>query len=145
MHSKSAVIIKGNPALVVNNERAITFYKELASFLEELGFSVKFDSGEPYTTPPSADLWIGHSRGADRLRFAPSGILTIGIGVPESTEDTIFPIVNHPDDEMVNRKFSSGKIIEGKGNDELDDTNHYILTEEMKAEIIEIIKKRDRP
>src|SRR3989338_8981017 len=140
MQSKSAVIIKGNLMLVTNNERADIFYKELASFLEQLGFSVKFDSGEPYTTPPPADLWIGHSRGSDRLRFAPPGTITIGIGVPESTEDIIFPIVNHPDDEMVKRKFSLGTVVEGKENDELDDTNHYVLTEEMKYEILKIIK-----
>ncbi len=141
MHNKSAVIIKGNPALVNNNERADIFYKELASFLEQLGFSVKFDFGEPHTTPPPADLWVGHSRGSDRLRFAPPETLTIGIGVPESTGDTPFPIVNHPDDKMVNRKFSSGKVIEGMEGDELDDANHYVLSEDMKAEIIKIIKR----
>ena len=141
MQTKTAVIIKGNPALVAENERADSFYKELGSFLEELGFSVKFDPGEPYTSPEPADLWIGHSRGADRLRFAPLGTIVIGIGVPESTEDTSFPVVNHPDDETTKRKFSSGKVVEGKENNELDDSNHYILTGDMKEKIVEIIKR----
>ena len=141
MQNKTAVIIKGNPVLVTNNEQANVFYKELASFLEELGFIVKFDPGEPFTTPEPADLWIGHSRGSDRLRFAPESTITIGIGVPKSTENNLFPVVNHPDDEMVKRKFSSGKVVEGKENEELDDSNHYILTKDMKTRIAEIIKR----
>ncbi len=141
MYSKSAVIIKGNPKLVENNKRADIFYKELASFLEKLGFSVKFDLGEPYTTPPSADLWVGHSRGSDRLRFAPTETLILGIGVPNSSGGNNFPVVNHPDDEMVKPKYSSGIIIDGKINVELDDMNHYILTEEMKKSIVDIIKR----
>ena len=142
MSHKSAIIIKGNPALIKNNKRADIFYKDLALFLEELGFSVEFHSGEPYTSPKSADLWVGHSRGADRLRFAPFGTKVIGIGVPESTEEDNFPIVNHPDDEMAKRKFSEGKVINGKKNNMLDDTNHYILTDDMKMEIKSIIEEK---
>lgn len=144
MSSKSAIIIKGNPALVENNEKANAFYKELASFLEELGFKVSFDSGEPFTSPEPADLWVGHSRGSDRLRFAPAGTLVIGIGVPDSDRENNFPVVNHPDDAMVKRKYISGVAIDGKVNMTLDDSNHYVLTDEMRRAIIEIIK-RGRP
>ncbi len=144
MNSKSAVIIKGNPELVTNNERADIFYNELKSFLESLGFSVSFDSGEPYTAPQPADLWVGHSRGSDRLRFAPFGTLVLGIGVPDSEQENDFPIVNHQDDEMVKRKYDSGIIVDGKVGIKIDDSNHYLLTEEMKKSIADIIK-RGRP
>ena len=66
--NKTAVIIKGNPKFIDNNKDADSFYEEIKSFLEDLGFEVSFDKGEPYTSPDKADLWIGHSRGADRLR-----------------------------------------------------------------------------
>ncbi len=139
--NKSAIIIKGNSALIENNERADIFYKELSSFLEELGFDVQFDAGEPYTTPPLADLWIGHSRGSDRLRFAPPETLVLGIGVPDSEGENNFPVVNHPDDEMVKRKYSLGVVIDGKVGIELDDANHYVLTGDMRLAIEEIIKR----
>jgi len=142
MPNKSAVIIKGNQALVKNNKQASLFYQDLAFLLEKLGFSVEIDSGEPFTVPKPADLWIGHSRGADRLRFAPSGTKVIGIGVPESTGDDDFPIVNHPDDEMVKLKFSKGKIVIGEEDNKIDDTNHYILTDDMKMEIKNIIEEK---
>lgn len=135
---KTAVIVKGNPKLIDGNTKADVFYNELKIFLESLGFEVSFDVGEPFTQPQNADVWIGHSRGADRLRFALPAIITIGIGVPESEEQNNFHVVNHPDDKMTKRKFDSGEIIEGDKN--ITDDNHYLLTEEMKNEIKNIIK-----
>lgn len=111
---KTAIIIKGNPTFVSNNAEADAFYHALAEFLRALGFHVSFDPGEPYTSPKSADVWIGHSRGVDRLRFAPDGIITIALG----TEGGI----NHPLDKSLR-----------KGD--VPDSYHYILTEEMKGEI----------
>ena len=138
---KTAVIIKGNPELITGNEKADDFYKELKSFVEGLGFEVTFDAGEPFTLPKTADLWIGHSRGADRLRFAPEGTIVIGIGVPESVEGNSFSVVNHPEDQLAHRVYESGKIIRGEDTTHLDDTYHYILSEEMKTSISEIIKR----
>ena len=138
---KTAVIIKGNPILVVGNERADKFYNELKSFLESLDFKVAFDNGEPFTSPSPADLWIGHSRGSDRLRFAPPGTIVIGLGVPDSVEGNNFPVVNHPEDELAHRVYESGKIIKGEDTGHLDDTYHYVLSEDMKAQISEIIKR----
>ncbi len=138
---KTAVIIKGNPALVNGNVRADTFYADLKTFLESLDFEVSFDAGEPYTTPPKADVWIGHSRGSDRLRFALPETIVVGLGVPESVEGHSFPVVNHPKDELAHRVYKSGKILRGEDTAHLDDTNHYILTDDMKRQLIEIIQK----
>jgi hypothetical protein len=138
--SKTAVIIKGNPALITNNPRADAFYEDLEKVLILAGYDVRFNAGEPYTSPDSADLWIGHSRGADRLQFAPEGTLVIGVGVPLSTGETTFPIVNNPEDKMSQRIFSEGKIVEGEPLETLDDDNHYILTEGMKKQILDLIK-----
>lgn len=139
--SKTSVIIKGNPKLVENNKSAEAFYLELKLFLESLSYEVLLDLGEPYTTPPTADLWIGHSRGSDRLRFAPEGTIIIGLGVPTSVEGNNFAVVNHPRDELAHRVYEGGKIIKGEDTGHLDDTYHYVLTEDMKKEIVEIIEK----
>jgi len=111
---KTAVIIKGNPRYIENNKRADLFYEDLKNFLISLNFKVSFDSGEPYTQPNKADVWIGHSRGADRLRFADPEIKTISIG----------------------------STIENSINNKLDNFNekepndfHFILSDEMKEEI----------
>lgn len=84
-----AVIIKGNPYYVSRAEKAAydKFYAEVRSILLDSGFSqVVFDAGEPYTTPPKADLWVGHSRGGDRLRFAPEGTKTLRLDDYENSE-----------------------------------------------------------
>ena len=134
---KTAIIIKGNPELIVGNPLAEEFYNKLKFFLEKLGYAVSFDPGEPYTTPAAADLWIGHSRGADRLRFAPPGTVTIGIGVPETEEPPTFAIINHPDDTVAKRRYQGGKLA---ANDATDDSHHYTLTEAMKRALAQAIK-----
>ena len=110
---KTAVIIKGNPKYIKNNTQANYFYNQLEKILKKLGFEVSFDSGEPFSTPKEANVWIGHSRGADRLRFAPNTTITISIG--SKLKDSI----NHPKDtnEIIPNKF------------------HYILTDEMIEEL----------
>ena len=135
----TAVIITGNPELIDGNARAEAFYGELAAFLEAQGYRVSRDPGAPFTEPPAADLWIGHSRGADRLRFAPSGTRTIGIGVPAGEESAPFPIVNHPDDALANRTFRAGAPMAPQ-EDGIDDAHHYVLDEGMKARLIELLK-----
>ena len=83
-----AVIIKGNPKRILSNQ----IYDDLKKLLENLGMEVIFDDGEPYTKPPKSDIWIGHSRGVDRLQFAPKDTLTIKLG--SSDKDAL----NHPDE-----------------------------------------------
>lgn len=116
---KTAVIIKGNPKFVDGNRDADRFYNELKLFLESLGYVVSLDTGEPYTEPKAADVWVGHSRGVDRLRFASEGTVTIAIGAEGG--------INHPQDKSLR-----------KGD--VPDQYHYMLTDEMKEQIFRLLK-----
>ena len=101
---KTAVIIKGNPDHITKSNASHlenSFYTELKKIVESEGYSVSFDPGLPYTQPKDADVWLGFSRGADRLRFAPSGTLTIPVGshTPKA--------INHPVDAAWQRKHKN--------------------------------------
>ncbi len=111
----SAVIITGNPRYIKNNPKAETFYRDIEDHLSALGYTVQRDPGEPYTSPVFADLWIGHSRGADRLRFAKPGTRTIAFG--SSREGAI----NHPDD-----------IVNVTPHTFTPPDAHYVLTNAMR-------------
>ncbi|NDB66000.1 MAG: hypothetical protein EB168_10115, partial [Euryarchaeota archaeon] len=76
---RTAVVIKGNPKYTegANKKGYDAFYKKVQDILANAGYSVSFDPGEPFTVPNKADLWVGHSRGSDRLRFAPKDIATL--------------------------------------------------------------------
>lgn len=81
--NRKAVVIKGNPKYInsdKNKELANDFYNKIGNHLNDRGFDVVFDDGEPYTSPQEADLWVGHSRGVDRLRFADKGTILVGLG-----------------------------------------------------------------
>jgi hypothetical protein len=85
-----AYIIKGNPEVMKNNmEDYDKFYNSVADVLKAKGMTVAFDAGEPDTLPPGGKLWVGHSRGADRLRFAPKGVSTLRLDdyEPQETRD----------------------------------------------------------
>ena len=87
VNSRKAIIIKGNPAYIKDNSDADKFYRQIEYLLKELGYDVGFDAGEPNTVPDEdADLWVGHSRGADRLRFAPSKTQTVKLDDYEPEE-----------------------------------------------------------
>jgi len=118
----TAVVIKGNPEYISGHD---DFYEEIKDFLEEQGYKVSFDKGAPYTVPPKADLWIGHSRGSDRLEGAVPEYAkaVLAIGVPEPDKQP-FPAINHPDDDP-------------KMGKEPDDA-HFIFTKKMKNKIKEI-------
>jgi len=111
---RTAVIIKGNPAYVAGNPKADAFYKAISGELKAHGYTVSMDAGAPYTSPPAADLWVGHSRGVDRLRYAPQGTKTIALGVPDG--------LSHPKDNSVQGKHVPNKY-------------HYVLTPEMKNKL----------
>lgn len=85
-----AVIIKGNPAYVEDpkvRDIATAFYNEIKLILEDRGFSVVFDTGADYTIPDEkAAVWIGHSRGIDRLQYAPPGTKTIELQTADHTK-----------------------------------------------------------
>jgi hypothetical protein len=62
-----AILITGNPKYI-NNEIARSYYREIIEFLQDNGVAVTIDPGADYTCPPKADFYIGHSRGAGRIR-----------------------------------------------------------------------------
>lgn len=116
LESKTAIIIKGNPKFIKNND----FYQEIADYLTSKGFSVEFDNGEEYTIPPKADIWIGHSRGADRLKYAPKETKTIAFGskLPNA--------INHPKDDVETSFHTISKS---------PPEYHFVFTDEMKKAI----------
>ena len=118
---KTAIIIKGNPKYTKGNNEANKFYEAVKAHLEENGYQVKFNSGGAYTEPEKADLWVGHSRGSDRLQFAPKGTRTVALGVSDG--------ITHPKDNTAG--------ITGKpSNDFQPNKFHYTLTNEMKKAMI---------
>jgi hypothetical protein len=78
-----AIIIKGNSKYTGNHRvkpLARAFYEEIKQILENKGYRVEFDAGLPYTIPKIySKVWVGHSRGVDRLRFAPKGVQTVAL------------------------------------------------------------------
>lgn len=77
-----AVVIMGNPRFTEDpkiRHMATVLYCQIKMFLQGR-YVVKFDAGKPFTLPDThAKLWVGHSRGIDRLQFAPKGIKTIAL------------------------------------------------------------------
>lgn len=130
---KTAVIIKGNPDHISasgTSHLKDQFYNKLKRILESEGYSVSFDKGLPYTQPKDADVWVGFSRGVDRLRFAPRHTTTIPIGskVPNA--------INHPVDGAWQRKYSHldmSKIPE-KDRPPIPE-EHLIITSSMEREL----------
>lgn len=116
----TAVLITGNPRFIKGNKKADAFYDAIEAHLVKNGYKVTRDPGNDYTEPPKADLWVGHSRGAGRLRFAPSGTKTIAFG--SSAEGAI----NHPNDD-VNTPFH---LTGGEPPAE-----HFEFTDAMKSAI----------
>lgn len=77
-----AVIIKGNPKYIQDpkmKSTASNFYKDLENKLKEKGYKTERATSKAYSLPNiKAKVWIGHSRGIDRLRFA-KGQITIAL------------------------------------------------------------------
>lgn len=117
---RTAVIVKGNPKHVGGNAAAEAFYTQLAQHLQGQGYNVSFDPGEPFTSPPSADLWVGHSRGADRLQFAPEGTQVIAVGAPGYKG-----AINHP--------LDTSSVEQGPSD------HHFTLDDTMRAAISSLL------
>lgn len=80
---RSAVIIKGNPYYTEQGpdvDNYANYYKEIEDELRKAGYEdITYDRGDDYTTPRDADLWVGHSRGSGRLKYAPEGTKTLDV------------------------------------------------------------------
>jgi hypothetical protein len=130
-----AVIIKGNPAYIENNPKADAFYAELERLVRAAGYDPVFDAGEPNTSPDeNAALWIGHSRGVDRLRFAPPGVKTLA--------------VDQFEDGYAEREAENNRLMQAAGYKSwsewplakrpLPHDNHYKVTDALRAAIRDI-------
>ena len=118
---QTAVIIRGNPEFTANNPAAAKFYAKLQKHMEQQGYAVTQDAGEPHTMPAAANVWLGHSRGVDRFPFAPKDVRTIGLGAPGG--------INHPDDTAMNPGDVPGAA-------------HYKLTPAMVKELRTRLQKQ---
>ena len=90
---KSAVIITGNSEVINSAEwksSADKFYNDIKMYLESKNYTVTLDPGKEFTRPKKADLWIGHSKGNGRLKFAYGGTKTLRFGDKGG--------INHPKD-----------------------------------------------
>lgn len=85
------IIIKGNMDRLKSKSIkriADKFYNDIKLILENKNYTVEFDAGLPYTLPNiNAIMWIAHSRGVDRLRFAPKHIITRELFCKSDLED----------------------------------------------------------
>ena len=128
-----AVIIEGNPKYIAGNQLAIDYYNDIEVFLKKNGVStVVRDPGADYTCPPKADLYIGHSRGAARIRCMKKG---------EEFRFLIFGDIDgiiHPDDA----KWQAGHK---PGGDDHPPACHYEFMMEQKAAILALLGQLKKP
>lgn len=129
MTQPTATLILGNPAAISRNPKAHSFYSRIQKFLERLGYVVAVDAGLPYTTPKKSDLWIGHSRGADRLRFAPKGTKVLAFGSVHGGA------INHPRDNTTQHSYNESV---------LPNDFHYVFTRAMRDAILSLIPEKGK-
>lgn len=89
-----ALLIEGNPDRPGEPERMHT---SLTQLLQSLGYDVQRTPSVEYSDVPDADVAIGFSRGADRLRFSKAPV-RIAVGSGGSLDGV--PRVNHPRDRV---------------------------------------------
>lgn len=130
----TAVVIKGNPRYLGGANRAVArkFYRDVKRTLQRSGYRVSFDPGKPFTAPKAADVWVGHSRGADRLRFAPKGTKTIALGAPGYKN-----AVNNPLDNTAKEGIGSVKGMR-------PNRHHFVLTPAMRSALSGKVKTSAR-
>lgn len=134
---KRAIIIKGNPKFTLDSNEAENFYNNIANHLGSRGYDISFDPGEPHTVPDeTADLWIGHSRGADRLRFAKPTTATFDTSPYEHEKARIHAL----------EQLQLAKALGFNSINELPDNlrttppvEHYMFTPEMRDALDEKI------
>lgn len=141
---KSAVIIKGNPYYLEQGpdvENYANYYKEIEDELRKAGYGdITYDSGDDYTTPRDADLWVGHSRGAGRLRLAPKGTKTLDV---TQYEDGIEEYKARLLKEMREKGYSSmGEFpVEERTR---PGSEHYTVTDRMREAIQKTASEQDQ-
>jgi len=121
IEEKSAIIIHGNSKY---EDKSKKLYLDLEKILKASGYDkIEHDPGLDYTEPKKADVWIGFSRGENRLKFGPKNIKKISIGGTMGD----YNISNPKDSE----KCINDICIPNK--------HHFILTDKMKEELKKVI------
>ena len=110
------VIITGNPKLIKNNPQADRFYTSIERYVQKKGYSTERDPGLAFTVPKKSKLWIGHSRGVDRLYFGGKSQQTLAFGIGQNGA------INHPRDKSMKIGDTPTRY-------------HYIFTDAMKRAI----------
>jgi hypothetical protein len=118
---RTAVLVTGNPAYIQNNPTADAFYGAIEKHLNDSGYQISRDPGDDYTMPTPADLWVGHSRGASRFRFAPKDQKYVAFG------SSMPGAINHPDDTSMTAGDAPTPA-------------HFMFTPEMAAAISSTVK-----
>ena len=114
---RTATIITGNPEYIQGNPDADKFYGDIETTLKEQGLNVVRNPGLPKTMPRRSAVWLGHSRGVDRFRFAPQGQKTIPMGAPYEGA------INHPKDNA---------MLPGQ----VPDKYHFMFTPQMRDTLV---------
>ena len=122
----TAVIIKGNPERITPKIYK-GIYEDLKKFLEKMNIEVSLSESTPYTIPPSANIWIGHSRGVDKLQFAPKETLTIKLGSQDIDS------LNHPEEITSFNPQDYDKLTDEQKSKHL--VLHPIVVEKIKNKI----------
>lgn len=121
------VIVKGNPKYI-KNKLAREYYFQIESFLVDNGATeVVFDPGEDFTCPDrSADFYIGHSRGASRIRCMKTGEewRFLQFGDPDG--------IMHPKDRKWHEQVESGSPSSPP-------KEHFLFIDEQKEAIRKLI------
>ena len=121
------VIIKGN--LKWDVEACNKMYNTIQSFILSKfpTTDIVIDPGLPLTIPDkTAHIWIGHSRGTDRFKWADKKTQLLGLGTEKSST---YKVVNHPHDNTI------GKNIEST----IPNSDHYMFTDKMQESIVDMI------
>jgi len=130
-----AVIIKGNEKYITDKTikpMADKFYNEIKKLLEAKGYAVEFDRGLAYTSPRGdATVWLGHSMGADRLQYAPKGIITLEIESLSHTNDPKLYDKNGRDPKHYQLSPDDIKRIESLRTYTEHDLNYYSKSYEL--------------
>jgi uncharacterized membrane protein (UPF0127 family) len=127
----AANIIKGNEKHVKNNPNADKFYNEITAYLKSKGYKVSVYAAEITDVLPKADLWIGHSKGLNKLNACAeknTKLLAVG-ALPEKSNNAGIIFVNHAKDE----EYMRDCLKSCKYDKPIDE--HYIFTDTMKSAI----------
>lgn len=131
----TATIIKGNPKFIKGNQAARLYYLEIVRYLKSKGaIKVNVDPGADFTTPPKADIYIGHSKGIARYKH---------MDPKEQKRFLKFGSLDgyiHPVDAEWLKKWEAGEDIDKIGPPPKE---HYFFIKEQRKAIDDLVDSLD--